>query len=310
MSDYREHRYRSACGRLDLFARDYPGPEAAGGPGARADESEDGSPGDASGSRPPLLLMHGLTRNSADFEPLVEHLAGRWRLIVPDQRGRGLSAHDPDPANYRVDVYASDMFALLDKLGIARAGLIGTSMGGLMAMVMAATQPERVSAIVLNDIGPELEPTGLARIATYVGGGEPFADLAAAAARTADIHREAFPDFEAADWEAFARRTCRVGEDGAAAFAYDPAIALAFDTPDGVAPPDLWPLWQAIGDKPVLVVRGALSDLLAEATVTRMAELHPGTFEAVDVPGRGHAPLLDEPEALAAIETFLDRHAR
>src|SRR5690606_262658 len=129
MAQYTPRTYAAASGDLKLFAREYPG---------------EGTP---------LLLMHGLTRNSADFEPLAEALAGRNRLIVPDQRGRGLSASDPEPANYRPDVYARDMFALLDHLGIERVGLIGTSMGGLMAMLMAAMQPGRVGAIVLNDIG-------------------------------------------------------------------------------------------------------------------------------------------------------------
>jgi len=285
MSDYTPHFYRSACGRLELFARDY------GGDG------------------PALLLMHGLTRNSADFEPLAVHLAGRYRLIVPDQRGRGVSGYDPDPANYRPDVYARDMFALLDGLGVERAALIGTSMGGLMAMIMGAVAPERVPAIVLNDIGPEIDAHGLARIGGYVGGVESFAGWEEAAARCEVVNRDAFPDFRPTDWEAFARRTCRVAKDGGVAFAYDPAIAKAFETEDGVAPPNLWPLWQALGEKPVLVIRGALSDLLSASTVERMAQLHPGPFAHVDVPHRGHAPLLDEPEALAAIEAFIAEHA-
>jgi pimeloyl-ACP methyl ester carboxylesterase len=285
MTGYRSHTYAAASGRLELLARDYPG------------------------EGPTLLLMHGLTRNSADFEPLAEHLAGRYRLIVPDQRGRGLSESDPDPANYRPEVYAADMFALLDDLGIERAALIGTSMGGLMAMVMATIQPQRISAVVLNDVGPELDPAGLARIAGYVGPGKGFADWDEAAGACEAINREAFPDFGTADWEAFARRTCRVAEDGSIAFDYDPAIALAFETEDGVAPPNLWPLWQALAAKPVLLVRGALSDLLSTDTVQRMAQLHPGPFVRVDVPRRGHAPLLNEPEALAAIEPFLAEHA-
>lgn len=283
MTQFRPHQYTS--GGLELFARYYPG---------------DG---------PTLLLMHGLTRNSADFEPLAEHLAGHYRLIVPDQRGRGLSANDPNPANYRPDVYAADMFALLGSLGIGHATLIGTSMGGLIAMIMAAVQPERVSGIVLNDVGPELEAAGLKRIGGYVGPRAAFPDWRAAAARCEAINRGAFPGFTAADWDAFARRTCRESADGSVAFAYDPAIAEGFAAEDGGAPADLWPLWQALGAKPVLVLRGALSDLLSAATVERMAQLHPGPFARQEVPRRGHAPLLDEPEALAAIETFLKEHA-
>ncbi|MGC1269497.1 MAG: alpha/beta hydrolase [Croceibacterium sp.] len=280
---FRAHAYRSACGRLELFARDY------GGDG------------------PPLLLMHGLTRNSADFEPLVPHLVDAYRLVVPDQRGRGLSPNDPDPANYRPDIYAQDMFALLDSLGIEQVGLVGTSMGGLMAMIMAALQPDRIGAVVLNDVGPVLDPVGLARIGGYVGAAGPFASWQDAADRTAAINGTAFPNFGDSDWLAFARRTCREVEGGRVAFAYDPAIAAAFDSVPAEQP-DLWPLWAMLADKPVLVLRGALSDLLAPDTVARMAKEHSGPFVACDIPQRGHAPLLDEPEALAAITSFLKRH--
>ena len=282
---FRPHRYRSACGRLELYARVYDG----GGP--------------------PLLLMHGLTRNSADFEPLAQHLAGRYRLIVPDQRGRGLSEYDRDPAAYRPDVYSADMFALLDDLAIDRVGLIGTSMGGLMAMIMAATQPARVPLAVLNDIGPEVEAAGLARIQGYVGPSQPAANWDEAAARSAAINGQAFPDFTAPDWLTFARRTGIETADGAIRLAYDPAIAVsvAGDQP-ATLPPDLWPLWDTLAALPVLVLRGALSDLLSPATVTEMQARHSGAFAAVEVPNRGHAPLLDEPAALAAIDAFLAEH--
>lgn len=282
--DYREHRYAAASGGLTLFARDY------GGDG------------------PPLLLMHGLTRNSADFEPLAAVLAPRWRLVVPDQRGRGLSDSDPAPANYRPDVYVADMFALLDALGIERCGLIGTSMGGLMAMIMGAMQPARISAMVLNDVGPELDPAGLARIAGYVGGGTSFADWDEAAAACAAINASAFPGFGPDDWLTWARRTCHEDAEGRVSFAYDPAIARGFEGEGEVAPTDLWPLWDALSPLPVLAIRGALSDLLAPATVEAMAARHSGPFSSIEVPGRGHAPLLDEPAALAAIETFLAEH--
>ena len=278
------YRYRSADDAVDLFAHIHPA---------------DG---------PPLLLMHGLTRNGDDFDPLVPRLAGPYRLIVPDQRGRGRSGHDPDPSRYRPDVYAADMFRLLDNLGIDRVALIGTSMGGLMAMLMAFQAPERVAAIVLNDIGPELDPVGLRRIQGYVGPAKSFADWDEAADACAAINGTAFPDFGPADWLAFARRTCGMERDGRIAFAYDPAIAdsIGGDTP-GTVPPDLWPLWDALSATPTLVVRGALSDLLAPATVAEMARRHDGPFVAQDVPRRGHAPLLDEPEALAAINPFLSR---
>ncbi|EJL20738.1 alpha/beta fold hydrolase [Novosphingobium sp. AP12] len=287
--DYRVHRYRSADGRLELAARDYPA--------ARADA-------------PVLLMMHGLTRNSADFEPLAARLAGRYRMIVPDQRGRGLSQWDADPAQYRPDVYAQDMLALVDDLGITRAALVGTSMGGLMALAMNALRPGLAQAAIFNDIGPVLEPSGLARIQGYVGPAGAMADWTAAAARTRAINAPAFPDYGGAQWDAFARRIARANADGTVSFSYDPAIAqgLAGDDPEAV-PPDLWPLWDLFDAVPVLVVRGALSDLLSAATVAEMARRHAGPYASVEVPRVGHAPMLDEPAALAAIEAFLAEHA-
>ena len=283
---YRGHRYRSADGRLTLFARDYPGEGA------------------------PLLLMHGLTRNSADFEPLAAHLAGKYRLIVADQRGRGLSEHDPDPAHYRPDVYAADMWALLDSLEIGKAGLIGTSMGGLMAMIMGAVDAARVSVIVLNDVGPEIMAEGLERIRSYVGGGGGvLRDWREAADRCAAINGQAFPDFVRADWLIFARRTCTERPDGGIAFAYDPAISSSVQGPEpATVPPDLWPLWDMLSDIPILLIRGALSDLLSPETAATMARRHGGAFTRVDIANRGHAPMLDEPAAVAAITDFLDRH--
>ncbi len=284
MSDFKRIIYPSAGGGLDLFARDY------------------------AGDGPALLLMHGLTRNSADFEPLVDHLAGTYRLIVPDQRGRGLSANDPDSGNYRPDVYVQDMFALLDALGLDQVGAIGTSMGGLMAMVMTALQPDRISAVVLNDIGPELDPAGLERIGGYVGPSRPFADWDEAADACAAINADAFPGFQREDWLAFARRTCRKRADGTVEFAYDPAIAAGFDQAGATPQLDLWPLWSAMDAKPVLLLRGELSDLLSAMTAEEMKRRHSGPFRYVEVPERGHAPLLDEEAACSSIKSFLAEH--
>ena len=284
--DFTVHRYRSACGRLDLAARLYPG------------------------EGPPLLLMHGLTRNAADFEPLATILGERYRLIVPDQRGRGLSEWDPDPARYRPDVYAADMLVLLDGLGITAAGVIGTSMGGLIALVMIALRKAAVRCLVLNDVGPVVETAGLARIQGYVGPTAPMASWGEAAARCRANNAEAFPDFGQAEWLAFARRTCIEQADGRVAFAYDPQIAqsVAGASPATV-PLDLWPLWALVADIPVLVVRGARSDLLAAETVAEMVRRHSGVFEQAEVPRVGHAPILDEPAAVGPLTAFLDRHA-
>lgn len=284
--DFTVHSYRSSCGRLQLSARDYPG------------------------AGPALLLMHGLTRNAADFEPLAAALGGAYRLIVPDQRGRGLSQWDPDPTQYRPDVYAADMLALLASLDLPHATVIGTSMGGLIAMVMKAAQPASVPAAIFNDIGPVLDPAGLARIQGYVGPSAPVTSWDEAAERCRAINAPAFPDFAAADWLAFARRTCTEQPDGTVAFAYDPAIAAGINGDEpATAPVDLWPLWQFMDMCPVLVLRGALSDLLAAETVQDMAQRHHGPFMTVEVPRVGHAPILDEPVALDAIARFLADHA-
>ncbi|MBD3728350.1 MAG: alpha/beta hydrolase [Sphingomonadales bacterium] len=285
MTEYRDIRYRSGDGRLELYARDYPA---------------DG---------PTLLLMHGLTRNSADFEMLAAHLAGRYRLVVPDQRGRGLSQYDPDGTNYRPDLYVEDMWALLDKLEIDTVTAIGTSMGGLMAMVMAATRPARIRAMVLNDIGPEVMQTGLDRIRTYVGGGAVMENWEEAAARCEAINGDAMIGLDASGWMGFARRTCEETPEGGVRFAYDPAISESMaDEQPATVPPDLWPMWDMLTDKPVLSIRGAISDLLSPETVAQMRARHRGPFDAVEIAGRGHAPLLDEPVAIAAIDTFLADH--
>ena len=279
--------YRSADGRLRLFARDYPA--QSGGE-----------------KLPPLLMMHGLTRNSADFEPLIDALRPANRLIVPDQRGRGQSDYDPDPSNYRPDIYVEDMWALLADRMIDTVIPVGTSMGGLMSMIMAAQQPDRVAAIVLNDIGPVVDESGLDRIRDYVGGGEPSANWPEAAARCEAINRSAMEGFTAKDWLAFAARTCVEKPDGTVAFAYDPAISQGMEAADTTAvPPDLWAMWDALVDIPVAVIGGAASDILSAPTVADMARRHRGRFMHAEVPGRGHAPLLDEPEAVALIAQLL-----
>lgn len=281
MMTYAEHGYRSADDRLDLHARIY------------------------DGEGPPLLLMHGLTRNAADFEALAGHLTGKYKLIVPDQRGRGRSDHDPEPQNYTPTVYVADMFALIDGLGLGNMGLIGTSMGGLMAMMMAAMQPERFDSLILNDIGPAVEAGGLARIKSYIGSPPPFDSWQQAADHCRSVHGDSFPGYTAQDWLVFARHVCEERPDGSIGMAYDPAISEGLSgSEQTVVPPDLWAIWDQLSALPTLVIRGALSDILSAATVAEMKARHSGKFVAVDIPSRGHTPMLDEPEALAAIDRF------
>lgn len=283
MSEYRDLWYQSPDG-LRLYARDYPGP--------------------ASSALPPVLCMHGLSRNSADFEGLAATLAAERRVIVAEQRGRGRSDYDSNPANYTPLTYADDMFHLLDTLAISKVVLIGTSMGGLMSFIMASQQPLRFVGMVINDIGPEIDPRGLARIQNYVGKVEPARNWDDAVARTREINGEAFPDYTDDDWLAFAR-ALYVERDGVPVLAYDPAISRAMsDADSGAVPPDLWPLFEAIVDIPMLVVRGELSDILAADCVARMRDMD-ADLQVVEVPRVGHAPTLMEPVALQAIQSFL-----
>ncbi len=251
-----------------------------------------------------IMCLHGLTRNSSDFEALAPRLAAAGHQVLAfDQRGRGRSQWDPESANYRTDVYAQDMLSALEQLGVARAVLIGTSMGGLMSMLMAATAPARVTGMVINDVGPQVEPRGLDRIRAYVGKRPPPASWEDAARTVAETNALAFPDYGPEDWLAFARRAYVEDAEGRLTAAYDPAIAAGLGA-SGAAAPDLWPLWDALAAFPILAIRGELSDLLSASTLEQMAEQHPGLQTTV-VPSRGHAPMLDEPAALEAIDSFL-----
>lgn len=263
---------------------------------------------DGAADRLPLLCMHGLTRNSADFGPLLDQLTD-WPAISVDQRGRGRSAHDPDPTRYRPDIYCADMLALLDGLGQEQVIAVGTSMGGLMSLMLAAMRPGVFAGIIVNDIGPEVDPAGLMRLAGYVGQDMEFDDWASAETSIKAQGKEIFSGFEAQDWTDFARRVCEEHPSGRVRFAYDPAIANGLKGGDASAvPPDLWSLWDGIAHVPTLVLRGETSDILSIETVTRMVAQHPRATLAT-VPHRGHAPILDEAVALDAIRSFLSELA-
>lgn len=282
MTEYRDHWFSSEDG-LQLYARDYP-----------ADTAE----------APVLLCLHGLTRNSADFAELATELQGRFRVLVPDQRGRGRSARDPQPMRYHPGTYVQDMLTLLDAFSINRVVILGTSMGGLMGMLMVAMRPGLVRALILNDIGPEVNSAGLERIKDWVGKPVPVASWEEAAAQVQALNHEALPDLDAAGWMAMARRLYRE-QDGMPVIDYDPAIAVPMAASDDSAvPPDLWPVFDACLPLPVLVVRGETSDILTSDGVESMRRRKPDLV-VVEVPGRGHAPLLDEPSARSAIREFL-----
>ncbi len=253
--------------------------------------------------RPPLLCLHGLTRNARDFEDLATRLAGEWRLIVPEMRGRGQSEYAKAATSYALPTYVGDVVRLLEKLELGPVALVGTSMGGLMAMVLAATEGWPFVGTALNDIGPDLEPEGLGRIREYVGQARSFETWMHAARALRDMSAGAHPDFSLADWLAMAKRTMCVSGSGRIAFDYDMKIAEPL-TSDTTLEQDLWPAYRALGGKPLLVLRGELSDLLSAATVERMLAEVPGA-RAVTIPRVGHPPLLDEPAAVAAIDEWL-----
>ncbi len=285
-----EERVVATVDGLTLYARDYPPllPETG----------------------LPVICLHGLTRNSRDFEVIAPRIAalGR-RVIVPDMRGRGKSANDPDPAHYVPAVYAQDVLKVMDALGVPKAVFVGTSMGGIITMVLATLAPDRIAATVFNDVGPKISVEGLSRIASYVGHVQPMADWNAAAEAVRATSGAAFPERidDAAFWLAFARRTCHQLDDGQVELDYDPHIALAFADFDADAPaPDLTPLFQALATKPMLSVRGAISDLFSADTVDAMRALKPD-LATVEVDNVGHAPMLDEPQAWDAILDFLAR---
>lgn len=266
---------------LKLHYRDYPGP----------------------GARPPLVCLHGLTRNSKDFADFAERYSPRWRVLALDFRGRGSSDYDPLPARYNPLTYAGDVLQLLDQLRIEKAVFVGTSLGGLVMMTIAAMAPQRIAASILNDVGPDVDVAGVERILTYVGKDRRFRTWDEAADAIASNYGASFDRYTHDDWVKMARRNCRE-ENGEIRFDYDMAIAEPFRTTGPVPRVDLWPMFEALGLKPLLVVRGAKSDLLTEATVARMQEVAPH-MRLATVAGVGHAPELNEPEAIAAIDEFL-----
>jgi len=252
----------------------------------------------------PVLCLPGVTRNSRDFEALARHIAARRLVLTPDLRGRGRSQHDPDSSRYHPASYLNDLWLLLDRERIERTLVIGTSLGGLLAMMMAAMRPARIAGIVLNDIGPEVARDGLDRICAYVGRLPAAASWDDAASALRKVNGQALPGLTEADWLVLARQSYREGPDRRPVPDLDPAIGDVMRAAAGAAAPDLWPLWRSLAQVPALAIRGAVSDILLPATFERMAREH-ASLECIEVPERGHAPLLDEPSALRAIDEFL-----
>lgn len=279
-----ENGYWSSEDGLRLHYRDYPG----------------GADG-----RPALLCIPGLTRNARDFEGLAERLSPDWRVIAVDLRGRGESAYAKDPMTYLPPVYAQDLQLLLDELALSGFVAVGTSLGGLVTMLLAATRRDLKGA-VLNDVGPAIEAKGLERIRSYVGRGGNWPTWMHAARSLADNNRSVYPDYGIEDWLKMAKRLYRIGPSGRITLDYDTRIAEPMRAAEGAEAPDLWPLLDGLKPVPALIVRGALSDVLGIETLERMLATLPKA-EAVTVPDVGHAPTLDEPEAAEALDRLLGR---
>ncbi len=297
----------------------------------RVYEPENGGEGGDAGegeARLPVICLPGLTRNARDFEDLALHLAaGGRRVFCPDLRGRGESDYARDAMSYQPPVYVEDLAGLFEAEGITRFIAVGTSLGGILTMMiaagmMAATRPGLIAGAVLNDIGPVIDPVGLERIGGYVGQGRSYLTWMHAARGLHETMAEIYPDFAIGDWLRLAKRLMALGTGGRIAFDYDMNIAEPIDAAakardearnqatqeTGTAAPaaDLWPLFKALSGVPLVVVHGALSDILSGETAQAMAAQHPDC-ELVTLPRVGHAPTLDEPEARAAIDRLLAR---
>lgn len=253
----------------------------------------------------PVLCLSGLTRTMRDFDYVAPHLDG-VRLIRMDYRGRGGSDW-ADPATYTVPVEAKDALALLDHLGVQKAAVLGTSRGGLIAMVLAATAKGRLLGACLNDIGPYVAPEGLEFIRGYVGKTPVVRTLDEAATMRGRFLEGAFKDVSASRWREEVERFYVETPDGLK-LNYDPDLARIFDAAEpeaNPAPADFWPVFDCLDGLPLAALRGANSDLLSPETFAEMKRRRPDMI-AAEVPGRGHVPFLDEPEALDVIRKWID----
>ena len=257
---------------------------------------------DETGDGQPLLCLSGLTRNATDFDYVLPHLSG-LRVIRMDYRGRGGSDW-ADPATYTIPVEAQDALALLDHLGIARAPILGTSRGGLIGMTLAAVAKARLAGLCLNDIGPEIAPAGMDAIRAYVGRNPAEKTYDEAAGMRAAL-LAGFEDVPEGRWDVEVRKHYHETADGLQ-INYDPKLRDAVLATADQPMPDLWPLFDALQDLPTALIRGANSDLLSPETYAEMRRRRPDMI-ATEVPGRGHVPFLDEPEALAAIHAWLEQ---
>lgn len=281
---FEERRFRAQDG-LSLYFRDY---------------------GPRDGTEIPLLCLTGLARNSKDFAPFAARVSalGR-RVLCLDYRGRGRSGYDPDPMNYQPATYLNDIRHMLAALGLHRVVVVGSSLGGILGMGMGAAMPTAIAGLILNDVGPEIDTTGFARIQDYLKADRPHRSWDEAVADLKTIFTN--NSFTEAEWREVAEGTFRQGDDGLLHFDWDVKLYKPIEKSPGI--PDLWPYFNSVRHVPMLVLRGEKSDILLPGTVERMVANHP-SIRAVTVPGAGHIPTLKEPEAVEAVDDFLGRIAK
>jgi pimeloyl-ACP methyl ester carboxylesterase len=295
--EYQEHHYQSED-ELQLYYREYGSRENA------------------------VICLPGLTRNCKDFHEIAVHLCSKYRVLCPDLRGRGQSQRDSNWRNYNITMYVPDIKRLMDAAGIKQAIFLGTSLGGLISMTMAYQEPARVRAIILNDVGPEFDPKGVARILEYVGRKTPVTSWEGAANQAHDNYQTAFTGMPDEFWDGFVRRSYHENSEGIPVPDMDPGIGDAMRGQFKLAgflklmrtlrilkhirgvPLDTWDSFRAVS-MPCLVIRGEVSDILSEEVIDRMQSVKPDLVRA-NIPDRGHAPLLDEPESLEVIDSFME----
>ncbi|WP_095203230.1 alpha/beta fold hydrolase [Mesorhizobium carmichaelinearum] len=269
--------------------------------------------GEANSEHWPVVCLPGLTRNARDFHQLALYLSTRSpvarKVVAFDYRGRGQSAHDPDVSRYNVGVEAGDILAGLAALGIEEAAFIGTSRGGLIIHVLGALRPAALKAIVLNDIGPVIEPAGLAHIQTYLERAPKPKTFAEAVDAQRGVHGKDFPVLTDVDWTRMVSALYRDTDQGLLPD-FDPKLVDTVANLDLSQPlPALWPQFDTLAAIPLLTIRGANSRLLSADTMRQMREHHP-MMETITVDGQGHAPFLETGSLPGDIATFLDRAER
>lgn len=269
---------------LRLHYRDYPG----------------------SATRPPILCIPGLTRNARDFEAVAERLSPDWRVICVELRGRGESAYAKNVMSYMPITYLQDIEALIREMALERFVVFGTSLGGLLAMLLSMSNHDRMAGALMNDVGPVLDERGLDRIRGYVGRSQSWPTWLHAARWFSEAQADVYPAWKIEDWIAQAKRLCRLSSTGRIVFDYDMRIAEPFKVPGGVTGFDAWKAFRGLAGIPSLVLRGEISDLLTAETVTKMQTELP-LLESAVVPKVGHTPILSEPEAAIAIDRLLQR---